>query len=140
MVQAESSVKYVPYSQERVYNKLSDLNNLEEMRKSWDMVKTEMPQMEDISFDRDSLTMKVQGITMKLCIIEREPCKCIKFAGKDTPVPLNMWVQILPVAEEEAKLKVTVRSDVNAFMKAMIAKPLQNSVEKIAMLLANIPY
>ena len=38
-VQFESNVKHVPYSQERVYNKLSDLNNLEGVRERLDMVK-----------------------------------------------------------------------------------------------------
>ena len=37
-VQFESNVKHVPYSQERVYNKLSDLNNLEGVRERLDMV------------------------------------------------------------------------------------------------------
>ena len=32
MAQFESGVKYVPYSQEQVFNKLSDLSNLESVR------------------------------------------------------------------------------------------------------------
>ena len=46
MVQFESTVKHIPYSQERVYNKLSDLSNLE-------AIKDRLPQdkVEDLSFD-----------------------------------------------------------------------------------------
>lgn len=141
MVQFESTVKHIPYSQERVYNKLSDLSNLESVRDRLDMMKDKLGgKIEDLSFDRDSLTLKVQGINLTLRIIEREPMKCVKFEGDKTPVPLNLWIQILPVTEAEAKIKVTIRAEVNMFMKAMISKPLQEGVERLADMLAMIPY
>ena len=140
-VQFESNVKHVPYSQERVYNKLSDLNNLEGVRERLDMVKDKLDgKLEDMSFDRDSITLKVQGISLTLRIIEREPLKCIKFEGDKSPIPLNLWIQILPVTQEEAKMKVTFRAEVNMFMKAMVSKPLQEGVEKLADMLAMLPY
>lgn len=140
-VQFESNVKHVPYSQERVYNKLSDLNNLEGVRERLDMVKDKLDgKLEDMSFDRDSITLKVQGISLTLRIIEREPLKCIKFEGDKSPIPLNLWIQILPVTQEEAKMKVTIRAEVNMFMKAMVSKPLQEGVEKLADMLAMLPY
>lgn len=59
MVQFESTVKHVPYSQERVYNKLSDLSNLESVRERLDMMKEKLAgKVEDLSFDRNSLTLK----------------------------------------------------------------------------------
>ena len=141
MAQFESTVKHVPYSQERVYNKLSDLNNLESVRERLDMLKEKLDgKLEDMAFDRDSLTLKVQGITLTLRIIEREPMKCIKFEGDKSPIPLNLWIQILPVTDNEAKMKVTIRAEVNMFMKAMVSKPLQEEVEKLADMLAMIPY
>ena len=140
-VQFESNVRHVPYSQERVYNKLSDLNNLEGVRERLDMVKDKLDgKLEDMSFDRDSITLKVQGISLTLRIIEREPLKCIKFEGDKSPIPLNLWIQILPVTQEEAKMKVTIRAEVNMFMKAMVSKPLQEGVEKLADMLAMLPY
>ena len=141
MVQFESSVKHVPYTQERVYTKLADLNNLASVREKLDALKEQAGgKVEDLSFDQDSLTLKVQGISLTLRIIEREPMKCIKFEGDKTPIPLNVWIQILPVSDTEAKMKVTIRAEVNAFMKAMVSKPLQEGVEKLADMLALIPY
>ena len=49
MAQFESGVKYVPYSQEQVFNKLSDLSNLESVR---DKLADKVQGME---FDSDSL-------------------------------------------------------------------------------------
>ena len=140
-VQFESNVKHVPYSQERVYNKLSDLNNLEGVRERLDMVKDKLDgKLEDMSFDRDSITLKVQGISLTLRIIEREPLKCIKFEGDKSPIPLNLWIQILPVTQEEAKMKVTIRAEVNMFMKAMVSKRLHEGVEILSDMLAMLPY
>ena len=140
-LQYESSIKYVPYSQERVYNKLSDLNNLESVRDRLDSMKDKLEgKLEDMTFDRDSMTVKVQGINLTLRIVEREPMKCVKFEGDKTPKPLNLWIQMLPVTDEQSKIKVTIRAEVNMFMKAMISKPLNEGVEKLAEMLSVIPY
>ena len=141
MAQFESSVKFVPYSQERVYSKLEDLNNLSSLKERFEQAREKVSdKIQDVAFDRDSLTVTAQGMNVTLRIIEREPCKCIKFEGDKSPIPVNLWVQILPVTEEQAKLKVTIRAEVNMFMKAMVTKPLQEGVEKIADMLAMIPY
>lgn len=129
MAQFESGVKYVPYSQEQVFNKLSDLSNLESVR---DKLADKVQGME---FDSDSLSFTVQGISITLRIIEREPYKCVKFESEKSPVPMNLWIQILPVEAGQAKLKVTIRAEVNMFMKAMVAKPLQDGVDKLAEML-----
>ena len=87
MAQYESSIKHIPYSQERVYNKLSDLNNLNSVRDRLDLIKDKLDgKLEDMTFDSDSLTLKVQGFNLTLRIIEREPLKCIKFEGDKTPI------------------------------------------------------
>ena len=141
MAQFESSVKFVPYSQERVYSKLEDLNNLSSLKERFEQVREKVgDKIQDVAFDRDSLPVTAQGMNVTLRIIEREPCKCIKFEGDKSPIPVNLWVQILPVTEEQAKLKVTIRADENMFMKAMVTKPIQEGVEKIADMLAMIPY
>ena len=141
MAQYESSIKHIPYSQERVYNKLSDLNNLNSVRDRLDLIKDKLDgKLEDMTFDSDSLTLKVQGFNLTLRIIEREPLKCIKFEGDKTPIPLNLWIQILPEGMDNAKMKVTIRAEVNMLMKAMVAKPLQEGVEKLADMLSMIPY
>ena len=141
MAQFESSIKHVPYSQERVYNKLSDLSNLESVKERLDLMKDKLEgKVEDLSFDKDSLTVKIQGFNLTLQIVEREPMKCIKFEGAQTPIPLNLWIQILPEGDEAAKMKVTIRAEINMFMKAMVSKPLQEGVEKLADMLSMIPY
>ena len=132
----ESSVKVIPYSQERVYNKLSELSNLE-------AVKDRLPQdkVQDLSFDSDTLSFSVPPVgQLTLQIIEREPCKCIKLAKTNSPIPFNMWIQLVETGEEECKMKVTIGMDINPFMKAMVQKPLQEGLEKMVEMLAIINY
>ena len=136
MTKFESSVKVKPYSQERVYDKLADLSNLES-------IKDRLPQdkVKDMSFDTDTLSFNVDPVgQLTLKIIEREPCKCIKFETINSPLPFNMWIQIVSSADEECKLKITIGLDINPFMKAMVQKPLQEGLEKMADMLSMIQY
>ena len=141
MAQFESSIKHLPYNHQRVYDKLSDLTNLNSVAERLDAVRDKFDgKLEDFKSDRDSLTIKIQGFNLTLRIVEREPSKCIKFEGENSPIPLNLWIQMLPEGDEAAKMKITIRAEVNMFMKAMVSKPLQEGVEKLADMLSMIPY
>lgn len=136
MAQFESSIKVIPYSQEQVYAKLSDLSNLESM-------KDQLPQhgVQDLSFDKDTMSFSASPLgKISLAIVEREPSKCIKFATTNSPLPFNLWIQLVPVSENECKLKITVKVEVNPFVKGMIQKPLKEGLEKMADTLAEMTY
>jgi hypothetical protein len=47
---------------------------------------------------------------------------------------------VLPVDENNSKMKVTVKAELNPFIKGMLEKPLQDGVEKIADALAQVQY
>lgn len=136
MTTFESDIKVIPYSQERVYTKLSDLKNLE-------AVKDRLPEdkVKDVTFDSDTLSFNVSAIgELTLKVIEREPSKCIKFETVNSPLPFNLWIQLAAVTEEECKLKVTIGMELNPFMKAMIQKPLTEGLAKMVDMLAMIQY
>ena len=132
----ESSVKQIPYPQQAVYDNISDLRNLEK-------VKDRIPEdkINDFTFDEDTVGLNVQPVgELKLRICEREEPKCVKFETVQSPVPFNVWIQILPVDEQNSKMKVTVKAELNPFIKSMVEKPLQEAVEKIADALALVRY
>ena len=132
----ESSVKVVPYSQQAVYDNISDLRNLEKVR---DRVPED--KVNDFTFDQDTVSLNVAPVgELKLRICEREEPKCVKFETVQSPVPFNVWIQVLPVDEVNAKMKVTLKAELNPFIKGMVEKPLQDGVEKIADALAQIQY
>ena len=132
----ETSVKQVPYPQQAVYNNISDLTNLEKVR---DRVPED--KVQGFSFDQDTVCINVAPVgELKLRICDREEPKCVKFETVQSPVPFNVWVQILPVDENSSKMKVTVKAELNPFIKSMVEKPLQEGVEKIADALAMVHY
>jgi carbon monoxide dehydrogenase subunit G len=136
MTEFVSDIKTIPYSDDRVFGTLSDLSNLERL-------KDRIPQdkMKDFSFDTDSCSFSVEPAgKVTFQIVEREPNKTIKFTTLHSPIPLNMWIQLKQVAENDTRLKLTVRAELNPFIKPMVAKPLQDAIEKIATLLASLPY
>lgn len=136
MTKFESGIKIVPTSQTAVYEKLSDLSNLEK-------VKDRLPEdkVKNLTFDSDSLSIEVEPVgKITLQIVEREPYKCIKFGTTTSPLPFNLWVQIVPVTDVQCKMKLTIGMELNPFMKAMVQKPLQEGLEKMADMLSLIEY
>ncbi|MGP1465227.1 SRPBCC family protein [Prevotella koreensis] len=135
MSKFESKIKQVPYSQKSVFDMLSDLNNIERVR---DRIPED--KIKDLEFDSDSVSISSPMGPVTLRVVERDEPKCIKFETEKSPVPMNLWIQMLPTSETESKLKVTISADLPFFMAAMAKKPLEEGVEKIAEALAMIPY
>ena len=136
MTKFESSVKQIAYPVEDVYRIISDLSNLERVR---DRVPED--KLQDFQFDKDSVQVSVAPVGLiKLRIIEREENKCVKFETEQSPMPFNLWIQVLPVTATESKMRVTVKADIPFMLKGMVAGPLQDGVEKIADALSQIPF
>ena len=136
MSKFESSVKQIPYPVENVYRNISDLSNLERVR---DRIPED--KLQEFLFDSDSVQVSVSPVgVIKLRIIEREENRCVKFETEQSPLPFNLWIQVLPVSATDSKMKVTVKADIPFMLKGMVAGPLQDGVEKIADALSQIPY
>ena len=136
MATFESSIHQVPYAQEAVYRNISDLSNLERVR---DRVPAD--KIDSFSFDADTVSVSVPPVgQITLRIVDREEPKCVKFESVDSPLSFNLWIQMLPVTADTSKMKVTVKADIPFMLKGMLSGPLQDGVEKIADVLAKIPY
>lgn len=135
MATFESSVRQITHSQQAVYNMLSDLSNI-------DRVKDRIPadKLNDLTFDADSMSISTPMGAVKLKIVDREEPKCIKFETEQSPLPFNFWIQILPVTDTTCKMKLTIKAELNPFIKGMVSKPLQEGIEKIADALQMINY
>ena len=136
MTTFESKVKQIPYPQEAVYRNISDLNNLGRIR-------DRLPgdKIQEFCFDADSVSINVPPVgTVSMHIVEREEPKCVKFETEQSPMPFNLWIQVLPVDANTSKMKVTVKADIPIMLKAIVSGPLQDGVDKVADALAMIPY
>lgn len=156
MAEYKSEVKQIQASQWAVYQKISDLSNLEGIKErladpnaraalaaqvGQDKVDQIASQIENVAFDRDSITVTgTPAGNICLRIIDREEPKCVKFEGEGTPVPLNLWIQVVPNGDYASAIRVTLKAELNFFIKQMVGKHLQKAVDGIADMLARIPY
>ena len=135
MTKKESTIREIAYSQQAVYNMLSDLSNIQK-------VQDKIPQehVKDLTFTSDSISISTPMGAVKMVIVNREEPKEIKFETQESPLPFNFWIQILPVDETSSKIKLTIKADLNPFIAGMVKKPLQEGIEKIADALQLIHY
>lgn len=156
MSEFKSDVKQIQASQQAVYEKVSDLSNLEGLKErladpsareamgqqmGQDKVDQFVQYMDNVSFDRDSITIGGSPVgNVCLRIIEREEPKCVKLEGEGTPIPLNLWIQVVGNGDNASAIRVTLKAELNFFIKQMVSKPLQKAVDGIAEMLARIPY
>lgn len=132
----ESSVREINAPQQTVYNALSNLENLEKVR---DRIPAD--KVKDFSFDHDSVSISVPPVgSISMKIVDRDEPKCIKFETTNSPVPFNFWIQLLPVTAATCKMRLTIKAELNPFIKQMVKKPLEEGIEKIADALQMIQY
>ena len=132
----ESSVRQINAPQQCVYETLSNLQNLER-------VKDRLPEdkLEGLQFDNDSISIEAAPVgKVAMRIVDREEPKMVKFEAVESPLPFNFWIQLLPVTESTCKMKLTIRAELNPFIKGMVQKPLEEGIEKLADVLQAIDY
>lgn len=136
MSKFESKIQQVPYTQQSVYNMLSDLSNAERVKQ-----RVDDDQIHSMEFSNDSLSVNVPPIgKIAIQIVDREEPKCVKYKSVDSPLPFNLYVQMLPVTDTTSKMKLTLEAELNFMMKGIVSKPLQEGLEKLAEALASIRY
>lgn len=160
MEKFESEVKYIAYPLEVVYGKMADLRNLSGLKDrfsdpafqqaalsasggkvSESQFQSIAQKLQDMQFTEDSVSLDVSPVgQVTLEIVEREPLKTLKFQTVNSPVPLNLWIQLLPVSTGGCKMRLTIGAELNFFIRKMVEKPLREGVEKIADMLTMIPY
>ena len=141
MKRIESSVKHIPYSQEQVYAKVSDLSNIKTLIDRIPEDKREGINLENLECTPDRISTVAQPVgKVEIAIVSRDPFKCVKLESTESPIKLYMWIQIVSTGENNCKIKLTVDADLNIFMAKMVEKPLTQAIDKMADMLAAIPY
>lgn len=141
MKRIESNIKQIPYSQESVYAKVSDLSNLRELIDRIPEDQKQNVNLENLECTVDKVSTTVSPIgKIELAIVSREPFKCVKMETTQSPVKLTIWIQIASTGDSSCKIKLTADADLNIFMAKMVEKPLTDALNKLADTLAMIPY
>ena len=144
-----SEVKTIYSPQEAVYDRLSNLKNLEQLfdPKKLEEIKKNYPDIPDIKLDNfqataDECSFSVSPVgTIGVHIVEREPSKMIKLSGsKSVPFQFNCWIQLVKVDEASCKVKITIHAELNPMIKMLVHKHIKKGVDQIAEALTKIPY
>ena len=136
MTEFISDVKNISHNDVDIFRVLSDLSKL-------DLIKEQIPadKIRDFKFDGDSCSFRVDPVgEVRFRVIEREPNKRVKFKSENLPFDVFLWIQLVQKAEKETKMKITLRADLNPFIKGMVSKPLKEGLEKISDMIAELPY
>lgn len=155
MAKYESAIKMIPQATaEQVYRALGNLETFRpilENAANNPMVKqkleeagqdpAQLEKLKEVELTNDSIAFPVPMIgKLTLQIIDREENKCVKFQAADAPIDANLWIQVLPVSAGGSKMKVTLKAELNMMMKMMIGSKLEQGVDKMADMLATLPY
>lgn len=141
MKRIESSIKQIPYPQEAVYAKVSDLSNLKYITERIPADKADQFKMQDLECTPDRVSCTVSPVgQIELGVVSRAPSKCVKMETLRSPIKLTVWIQIVSTGESSCKIKLTVDADLNLFMAKMVEKPLTEAVDKLADMLSMLPY
>ncbi len=158
MAKYESKTKAIPYPQSAVYAKLSDLSNLEALKTRLGEDNPELPEemkaqvdeeqmnkarelVQNMEFTTDTMSIDIPPMgKLVIQIVEREPEKLVKLTSTQSPVPVTLWIQIVPTSETACAMRVTLDAELNMFLKMAIGGKLKDGVDKFADMLAKIPY
>ncbi len=144
-----SEPRVIVHSSEMVFSKLSNLKNLEQFVSSEKMdelnkqgANTKGFKAEDFEATEDRCSFRISPIgQVGIEVIEREPFKTIKFQGEKTvPFPVTFWIQLVPVEENNCKIRLTLHAEMNPMVKMMVGGYLEKGIEKLADMLSNMDY
>lgn len=121
----ESRIGTIASNEERVYNFISNFNNFKQFIPA--------DKLQDYQSTEDSCKFSVPNMgQVGLRIIEKTPFNTVKVSGDGMAnQQFNLWVQLKQVGENDTKVKITIKAELNPMLKMMVSKPLQNFVDKL---------
>lgn len=133
----ESKIGQIPYNDQVVYAVLSNLNNLQRFTDAIPKDK-----VKELEITTDAIRMKIDGLAQKFTIriVEKEPYKTIKFGVENLPMEANLWIQLKQVAEQDTRIKMTIKADIPMMFRMMFEKKLQQGLDQAVDMLCQVPY
>ena len=133
----ESKIGQIPYNDQVVFAVLSNLENLNRFS---DLIPKD--KIKHLEITTDYIRMQVDGLAQKftICIVEKEENKTIKFGVENLPMDANMWIQLKQVAEQDTRIKLTIKADIPMMFRMMFEKKLQQGLDQAVDMLCQVPY
>jgi len=134
MTTFESDIKKATYPAETMFNFLSDFDHFGEV-----IPKDKISNWQSFG---DSCRFNIDPVgEVGLRIVEKEMPKVIKYTAEGkTPFNFFLWIQLKEVAENDTRVKLTIKADMNPMIKMMASKPIKKFLEVLSDAIANHKY
>ena len=97
--------------------------------------------LSSVKFNPDSIVFNVPPVgEIKMVFSKVEAPNRLTIAPESSPVPFSMSIDIDATADGKASLATCIDVELNFFMKQMVGNKLNDGVDKIAEMLARLPY
>lgn len=144
MTTIKSEKREINASAEKVYDKLSNLENLKPLLEQIprDQIPEDKREMfENLKITNDSITIPAGPVgEINLRLTDKMPYSLIQLSGEGTPVPLFMRLEIDARGEDRCEVTVTISLDIPIMLKPMVSGPLNQIVNQFAQVLGVINY
>jgi uncharacterized membrane protein len=136
-IKYESKIGQVHANAADVYAVLTNLENLQRFA---DVIPQD--KIKDIMISRESIRFKVEGLGPKITIgiVDREENKMIKYGAENLPIPINAWIQLKQMEENDTRMRITVKTDMPAMFRMMFDKKMQTGLDQAVDMLCQIKY
>ena len=116
------------------------LSNLENLQRFSDAIPKD--KVKELEISSDCIRIKVDGLAQKFAIriVEKEENKTIKFGVDNLPMAANMWIQLKEMAEDDTRIKLTIKADIPMMFRMMFEKKLQQGLDQAVDMLCQVPY
>jgi carbon monoxide dehydrogenase subunit G len=119
-------------SAETVYAMVSDLSHFTQAFAS-----VQPSEVESFESTRDTCSFRVKGVETGIQIIDREPCKVVKYTGyKYSPFDFFLWIQFKEVLPGDTRMRIVLRAKMNLVTKMMFKGKIKHGLDDIATRLA----
>jgi len=133
----ESKIGQIPCNDQVIFAVLSNLENLKRFEEAIPKDK-----IKDLEITADYVRIQVDGLAQKFIvrIVEKEEFKTIKFGVDNIPMEMNFWIQLKQVAEQDTRIKLTIKADIPMMFRMMLEKKLQQGLDQAVDMLCQVPY
>ncbi len=134
MTTFESEIRKSAYSSEIIFNFLSDFDHFGEV-----IPKDKINNWQSYG---DSCRFSIDPVgEVGLRIVEKESPKVIKYTAEGkTPFNFFLWIQLKEIAEDDTRIKLTIKADMNPMIKMMASKPIKKFLEVLVDAISNHKY
>lgn len=127
---------------EQVYDLVSNPENLRDLIAQAPADKLDdktRAQIDAIQFTPDSVTIPGGPVGQLVLRADgNQRPSLVRFRGENTPVPVSLAINIVPLGSENCETQVVIDLDIPMMLKPMVNGPLQKMVDQVGLLLRQL--